>query len=188
MFRFDSQTYGPAVAELYDCHELCPLGPGSPNDAARGRLSSLGVEAVFHEKSITDREMADCCLSGLWLLHNFLDESHEISQSIHTTSGSYWHGIMHRREPDFSNAKYWFRQVGDHAIHPALADSARQLAAQSPTDESAELSDSWDAFSFVDLCENAIRGRSKHDQFCRDVAQLEWQLLFDYCYRNACEL
>jgi hypothetical protein len=30
-------------------------------------------------------------LSGLWLWHDFLDRSHEISQAVHTASGSFWH-------------------------------------------------------------------------------------------------
>ena len=55
--------------------------------------------------------MAACCLAGVWLLHDYLDESHTISQRIDTPSGSFWHGIMHRREGDFSNAKYWFRPL-----------------------------------------------------------------------------
>ena len=49
--------------------------------------------------------MASACLAGLWLYHDYLDESHAVSQSIHTPAGSYWHGLMHRREPDFANPK-----------------------------------------------------------------------------------
>src|SRR3954447_17397484 len=44
---------------------------------------------------------ADCVLAGLLLWHDCLDRSHEISQSISSESGSYWHAIMHRREGDF---------------------------------------------------------------------------------------
>jgi hypothetical protein len=49
------------------------------------------------------------CMSGLWLLAGDLDRSHTISQGIGSAEGSFWHGIMHRREGDFSNSKYWFR-------------------------------------------------------------------------------
>ena len=68
------------------------------------------------------------CIAGLWLLWDYLDESHHVSQSLETPEGSYWHGIMHWREPDYGNSKYWFRRVGQHAIFPQLAVQARQLA------------------------------------------------------------
>ena len=73
---------------------------------------------------------ARCCISALYLRHNFLDESHEISQEIDTIDGSYWHGIMHRREPDYDNAKYWFRRVPSHPVFGPLCEKARELAAK----------------------------------------------------------
>lgn len=115
--------------------------------------------------------MAACCISGVWLLHDFLDESHSLSQKIDTTSGSYWHGIMHRREGDFSNAKYWFRHVGRHLVFELLADNLQ--------------STSFDPFAFVDECQAAVRGKSNAPAPCLDIQQLEWELLFDYCYRAA---
>lgn len=42
--------------------------------------------------------------------------SHTVSQGIEGTTGSYWHGIMHRREGDFSNSHYWFNKVGGHPV------------------------------------------------------------------------
>ena len=63
--------------------------------------------------------MAAACLAGLWLHHNFLDESHTLSQDIDTTTGSYWHAIMHRREGDYGNAKYWLHRVGASDVRDA---------------------------------------------------------------------
>ncbi len=94
-----------ALTELLTPEQLCPLGPGQPDEAMRGRLATLTPEALLAPHRVHDRDMARCCLAGLWLYHNFLDESHALSQDIATPTGSYWHGLMHRREPDFWNPK-----------------------------------------------------------------------------------
>ncbi|MSR81492.1 MAG: hypothetical protein EXS58_00990 [Candidatus Latescibacteria bacterium] len=56
--------------------------------------------------------------AALWLYVDELDRSHRLSQQLEDQTGSYWHGIMHRREGDFSNSHYWFNKVGQH---PAMA-------------------------------------------------------------------
>ena len=188
MHRFLPESYGQTVAELLQPERLCELGPGKPNEPVRRKLAALDVSSLFGGQSIADPDMAKCCLSALWLYHDFLDESHSISQEIHSTSGSYWHGIMHRREPDFSNAKYWFRRVGQHPIFDALCQAAQELAGDGALDRPAEYlvrQISWDAFQFIDLCEAVVRGRSTSELLCRRIAQREWQLLFDHCYRRA---
>jgi hypothetical protein len=185
--HFDPAQYGTAAAALMDNMTACELGPGTPNRAVYDTLCELNVESLFAGNPVRNLEMARCCVSALWLLHNYLDESHRISQSIPTVSGSYWHGIMHRREPDFSNAKYWFRRVGDHPVFPSLLATARKIADHFPEDPfSRQLAEQtqWDPFQFVDQCE-AARRDSASDSLGREIAFAEWRLLFDYCYREA---
>lgn len=178
-------AYAPTVQHLIDAApDLC-LGPGSPNEQAKRELRALSPDALS-EKPVIDREMAQCCISGLWLLHDFLDDSHTISQDISSQEGSYWHAIMHRREPDYSNAKYWFRRVGNHPIFDALAREARQLAAESSS-ESKSLAflsetEAWDPYAFVDFCE---RADASNERLANEIAGAEWRLLFDYCFRSA---
>ena len=187
VFSFNPRSFGPVCEALLDSDNAFDLGPGRPNQAAAERLRDLNEVALFSGQSIVDHDMAACCISGLWLRHDFLDDSHTISQDIHTTTGSYWHGIMHRREPDFSNAKYWFRRVGDHEIFPVLRDAARPIVIEANADNAFEFlatQAAWDAFAFMDLCEAAIRGQAD-EALCRKISRLEWQVLFEYCYRQA---
>lgn len=100
-------------------------------------------------------------LSGLWLYVDDLDRSHAISQDIHTSTGSYWHAIMHRREGDFWNSKYWFRKVGDHPVIGLIG---------------------YDPFEFVDRCE-ADKGRNALEIV--ELQRREWKALFDWSLKEA---
>jgi hypothetical protein len=101
------------------------------------------------------------CLSGLWLLAGDIDRSHTISQAIDTSTGSFLHAIMHRREGDYGNSKYWFRKVGQH---PVLDEISAQLGDLYP-----------DPFAFVDTCSKAAGGPLARQ--CQHAQWIEWQLL-----------
>lgn len=162
--------YPPAIADLLRAMPLAPLGPGTPVQSARAALAALD-DAAFGR--VTDRNMAAACRAGLWLAFNDLDESHEISQGLHTPEGSYWHAIMHRREPDPSNSKYWWVRVG---AHPVL----QQLVEQAP----ALRYNYTNPFDFVDFCEENRGSGSGDETLARKVQLLEWQLLFAHCFRG----
>lgn len=188
MEQFNPLDYGPAFAPLLAFDRLRTLDAGKPNAEARAKLNALSVETAFGHAQIVDSNMAACCIAAVWLLHDFLDESHRISQGIETTSGSYWHGIMHRREGDYSNAKYWFRRVGQHEVMNLLASRAIDLASSRGCEHvinDLTSGGKWNPFVFVDLCQAAIRGNISDADLCRHIQQAEWELLFDYCYRAA---
>jgi len=175
----------PAIANLLREERLAPLGPGTPNEMVRSQLDALSVETAFAPHEVRDRDMAAACLAALWLYHDFLDRSHKISQEIETRAGSYWHGLMHRREPDFGNAKYWFRRLGRHPVFEPLQQAAAALAADVPGAEFLKTQTAWDALAFVDLCESCIDSGTETEMLCRRIQQREWELLFDHCYRSA---
>jgi len=170
MICFKPESYGSAFQSLLEIDRRRPLDAGSPDRTAREELTRLSLEIAFSHATVIDRDMASCCLSGAWLLHDFLDESHTISQSIETPSGSYWHAIMHRREGDFSNANYWLRRVGRHPVIDLIAE---------------RLGSDYDPFAFVDECSSALRGKHEQLEQCLDKQQMEWETLFDFCYREA---
>lgn len=126
--------------------------------------------------------------AGLFQWHDFLDESHQLSQSIEGRGenqlGDYWHAIMHRREPDYSNAKYWFRQIGPHAIFRELRQKADAVLEKCAAREASkwrerlQANSRWDPFAFVDLCQ-ACAGDEETDLAiaARRVQQAEMGLL-----------
>lgn len=196
MNELQPDAYGPVFAPLLatdrrrplDAARAKPLDAGTPAADALSQLEALSVKSAFAHAQVVDRDMAACCISAIWLLHDELDKSHTISQGIETASGSFWHGIMHRREGDFSNSKYWFRRVGRHDAFDALAARAAELAAaRGHSDVSKVLAPGgdWDPFAFVDLCESTVRGSSDLHDLCLDIQQAEWELLFDHCYQAA---
>ena len=188
MTTFNAQAYGPRFGLLLETNRCRPLGPGRPVDTMRGPLRELTIESAFAHATLSDHSMAAGCLAGVWLVYDFLDESHQISQGIETGSGSFWHAIMHRREGDFSNAKYWLRRVGHHPVYKPLAAQAAAIAANDPqTDELDAFAQGgdWDAAGFVDLCQRVEQGLPDVRQECELIQQSEWELLFDHCYQAA---
>ena len=186
--NFEQKQYALIVEELLARNVPYALVPSGGTSEAREGLAGLSHESIFPDAQVADRDMADACLSGLWLRFDFLDRSHTISQEIHTSTGSFWHGIMHRREPDWSNAKYWFHKTGEHEIFPDLLSAAKQCGAKLELPAPAKVllnSATWDPFAFVDLCETAHRQASQLTSFCQRVQLAEWQLLFDFCYQRA---
>jgi hypothetical protein len=185
MTQFDPHAYGPNFAPLLATERRRPLDAGAPDRSARSSLEELSLDTAFRHASIADHDAAKCCLSAVWLLHDFLDESHTISQEMDTASGSFWHGIMHRREGDFSNAKYWFRRVGRHGALESIGQRAAELAAVRGDERAIKkliAAGAWDPIAFVDLCESAIRGHGTSLELCLDIQQAEWEILFDHCY------
>ena len=122
-------------------------------------------------------------LRGIALLwHDQEPEAHTIAQDIHDREGSWLHAIIHRREPDYSNARYWFHQVGQHPAYAYLAESMSAILPQSTADHLAQKllpGGKWSASGFVDLCQVALRNRQDTQTIalCQQIQAAEFAAL-----------
>lgn len=187
MTEFDLRGFGPIVADVLADAPRMTLDAGAPNEAVPERLRGLEMDDLFPGEKIMDPGMAGACLSALWLRHGFLDDSHTLSQGIPSATGSFWHGIMHRREGDYGNAKYWFGRVGDHPVFAELGAAAREIAAlgDGPAARAVAAREAWDPNYFIDLCEIAVGAGKPDDLLWCQVQRAEWEILFAHSYRGA---
>jgi len=191
-------TYTPAIAEVIEKLEagnplptLVPQKAWSPE--LTDALASTSVDELFQGESVKNTTFGDAIKSGLLLWNDALDESHNISQGLENQTGSYWHGIMHRREPDYSNSKYWFGRVGTHPIFPQLRERALAILKETPDPSDAlariaqtiETEEHWDAYQFIDWCQAAEGVSDDVTRFLQQVQAEEIKLLLAYSYRNA---
>ncbi|QDT05766.1 hypothetical protein K227x_41700 [Rubripirellula lacrimiformis] len=156
--------FGQSIVQAVGEAPMPGLGDGPKVPALAKCLSdSLSDGAI-------GRKIPAGSVAGLWLLAGELDRSHSISQDDGSAEGSFWHGVMHRREGDFGNAKYWFRRVGNHPVFESMAGKYPSIY---PTPQ-----------QFVDECEKALSpspdGGSAGPRLCGEVQWYEWQVMMAY--------
>ena len=167
LIDFCSETFNGCTLELRTAiaeAEVPGLGEGPHNSSLAKLLSEPNVRLSHLPSDLAPRRQAEC-ESGLWLLAGDIHRSHDISQDLPSAEGSFLHGIMHRREGDFGNSKYWFRKVGKHPLFQQIADETGAIYN--------------DPFDFVDHC-SAGESRSQ----CEEAQWIEWQLLMAYILQS----
>lgn len=151
----------PMNVYLQPLLEVLPLEQAMPNLvlAKPGDPAVLAIlERTIHEHRLAGRQ-AMC--AGLYLYVDQLDLSHRISQRLSDATGSFWHGIMHRREGDFANSLYWFHKTGQH---PAMR----------------HVGPDYDPSDLVAEAEGAFR-RNEEPAALVDLQRREWKALFTWC-------
>lgn len=152
----------------------------------RKPLAGPAVEAVRRKSAgelFPGAYSPEGALAGLWLYLQDFGACHRVAQDLPTAEGSYWHGMLHRQEPDDWNAGYWFRATGAHPVHAELVEEARRLA-EAHAGAHWQPGARWDAEDFIRFCARARREPgSEAERLARAVQMAEWRLLFRWCAR-----
>jgi hypothetical protein len=135
---------------------------------------------------------AAAMLAALWLWNDGLEECHRIVQNAPEAalSATYalWHAMMHRREGDFSNSKYWYARCRQHPALQSLAGHAQPVINRAPADKGLLrlIASDWNPDAFVDLVEEVNdRADDSRRSLIVQLQQLEWRVLFQHCTRMA---
>lgn len=171
--------------------EIVRMAPMPGLDASPQSAGTAEAIERWLASQVGQTHRKDSLATALWLLAGELDRSHSISQNDSSSSGSYWHGIMHRREGDFSNAKYWFRRAGKHPAQESLATLLSERRAEFDG-LPLPLNEICNAGSHADALVDAVHDRAKSgaaNQPAVNALQLicwwEWQLLLQHDIANA---
>jgi hypothetical protein len=159
--------------------------------AAREILETVRPEQLL-TIPVKSGAFASALLAGLWLWNDGLEECHRIVQNPpdekSTSTYAFWHAIMHRREGDFSNSKYWYARCVNHSALQVLAAQAPAIVNPVPADKSLlrVIAGGWNPNAFVDLAEAVSENESDS---CIKIAvqlqRLEWKILWEQCLAAA---
>jgi hypothetical protein len=170
--------------KLLDAGGLPELGPGPRAGVLLYAALSQSLRSLLAGRQLlTDAQALIRALVLLW--NDDFDAAHILAQEIDTKDGSFVHGILHRREPDYGNAAYWFRRVGEHDCFPAIAARTAELLdpkGQTALRDGLAPGGEWDPFAFIKLCESAAR-KSPADlqtQLLQQIQGIETEVLLEY--------
>lgn len=156
---------------------------------ARERVTPASVlEAKLTELSRSNvlPELQASLLKALCLLwHDHLDAAHRLVQEVDEPDGSLLHAIMHRREGDYWNSKYWFRRAGAHPVLVSLSSRAAKLLAERDRPDLVKCllpTGKWDSAAFVDQCQQAVSLEisAPHYQLLCALQGVEFELMLKH--------
>jgi hypothetical protein len=116
---------------------------------------------------------------GLLYALDDLEGAHRLFQDAPGDLGAYWHAMLHRREPDFENARYWFRRAGEMPFFSELHSRAAAFSADVAKQES------WDPYLFTGQCEQARYGDTEIVAELGALQLGEFEVVFDYTWRQS---
>ncbi len=143
------------------------------------RIREADQAAIVGNRTVTDGNLFELLRGLLYYAVDDLDAAHRIFQDEKSDLGSYCHGMLHRREPDFDNARYWFRRAGRlpffQKLHGIAAEHSADMARQS----------TWDPYLFTGECEQARHGAFEKTEELGKLQRAELDAVLAYLWPKA---
>lgn len=164
------------------------LGPGPRKNVLPHQELEKSLAEILSQSEL-DSLKSDLIRAVVLLWHDRLDAAHGIAQGIEDADGSFIHGIVHRREPDYGNARYWFRRVGEPDFFPNLAHRIGALLdskGASTLKTELVVDGKWDSLAFVDRCQK-VSTRPPADpevMLLREIQGLESEVLLQHLFTS----
>jgi hypothetical protein len=158
---------------------LRKLFPNDISDRDIWRRLKQADDAVVAGGSIGVPRAFAIVRGGLLYALDDLSGCHEFFQNVTGDLVAYWHGMMHRREADFDNARYWFRRAGVLPFFNTLYSRVAEVS----TDTAKQTS--WDPYLFTGECEQNRFGADSEEASLARLQRAEFDAVFDYSWRQA---
>src|SRR5256885_1675442 len=88
------------ILALIETPGLADLGPGPRAGVQPETILEQKLQSIFG-KAKMPRQNQELTRALVLLWHDHHETAHAIAQEIETSDGSFVHGILHRREPDY---------------------------------------------------------------------------------------
>jgi hypothetical protein len=140
------------------------------------------LKGLLSESQISSRSLTAALM---WLRIGEIEHAHTIVQDDKSSMGSYLHGIVHRLEGDYWNAKYWFKQVRDSQL---LSSVGKSLSDEVRKGEVPKELDRWLAepgrhtwgLDLTNAVERTVdRGSAQERAYLERLGFFEWNALWE---------
>jgi hypothetical protein len=198
-------TFSRALDRLRERDTLPLFAVRVWDEALDDALRAATAESLFPGRTLADAGMAVAALAGLHLWNDNFDAAHGLCQALETPTGSYLHGLCHRREghrgeglaANLANSRYWFRRSAGHPVYPIVHRAVLGVLEQAgagtgfrwATEAEAQLraAGAWDPAVVSDWVAQADSGSISAASTAL-VEEIQWRelaLLVDWCEARA---
>jgi hypothetical protein len=144
------------------------------------RISTAAPADLIGDQPIRNFGAVALFRGGLLYALDSLEEAHSFFQNDASPLGSYWHGLMHRREGDFQNALYWFNRAGQIPVFAEMDRRVREAWRTDPTQNR------WDPAAITKRFDRCLEGLSKDPPALLCALQrIECEVLLEVCWNRA---